>query len=296
MDTLKVPRNITKRNVNSLLEAVNIHTGKREVLSRFDYLIEAPNWTQDGKYLIYNSLGRIYRFEIATKVSTVIDTGYATQCNNDHVLSPDNEQIAISHATREDGKSRIYVVPMAGGSPILLTPMAPSYLHGWSPEGRRLAYCAERNGQYDIYTIPVEGGVETQLTNNRGLDDGPEYSPDGKHIWFNSVRTGLMQLWRMNEDGSNQTQMTFDESNSWFPHVSPNGEWVAYITYRKDDVAPGDHPANKDVEIRLMSSNGGEFRTLAQLFGGQGTLNVNSWSPDSQQLAFVSYELKADDK
>jgi Tol biopolymer transport system component len=165
-------------------------------------------------------------------------------------------------------------------------------LHGWSPDGNTLAYCAERNSQYDIYTIPVTGGVETQLTDLPNLDDGPEYSPDGRHIWFNSVRSGLMQIWRMNADGSEQLQITFDESNNWFPHVSPNAETVAFITYRKDDVVPNDHPANKHVEIRLMSSMGGEVRTLVKLFGGQGTINVNSWSPDSRQLAFVSYQLK----
>ncbi|MGO4270517.1 TolB family protein [Paenibacillus sp. TAF58] len=295
MDTLKQPNKILGRNVISTLETVDIQTGERKVLAQFNGLIEAPNWTADGKRLIYNSLGRLYSFDFATLESTIIDTGYATQCNNDHVLSPDNTHIAVSHHTQEDGHSRIYVLPLNGGSPVLITPMAPSYLHGWSPDGSILAYCAERNGQYDIYTIPVTGGVETQLTDSPVLDDGPEYSPDGMHIWFNSVRTGLMQVWRMNADGSEQTQMTFDESNSWFPHISPNGESVAYISYYKDDVAPGDHPANKHVELRLMSSAGGEFRTLVKLFGGQGTINVNSWSPDSRHLAFVSYQPKETD-
>lgn len=292
MTTLKESRENEGSSLISILETVDVLTGERSVLTSFPYLIEAPNWTSDGKRLIYNSMGRIYSYDMATKESTVIDSGYAIHCNNDHVLSPDNRQIAVSHHTREDGMSRIYVLPLEGGNPTLLTALAPSYLHGWSPDGSELAYCAERNGQYDIYTIPAIGGVERQLTNTSGLDDGPEYSPDGKRIWFNSVRSGLMQIWRMNVDGSEQTQMTFDESNSWFPHVSPSGESVAYITYRKGDVAPADHPPNKNVEIRLMSAAGGEYRTLVELFGGQGTLNVNSWSPDSRQLAFVSYELK----
>jgi TolB protein len=294
MNTLKEPRKITGRNVYSILETVDVQNGERTVLAEFDYLIEAPNWTSDGKRLIYNSLGRLYSFDLATKASTVIDSGYANQCNNDHVLSPDtaNAAVAVSHHTYEDGQSRIYVFPLQGGEPTLITPMAPSYLHGWSPDGGTLAYCAERNGEYDIYTIPVTGGIEKRLTDSPGLNDGPEYSPDGKHIWFNSVRTGLMQVWRMNADGSEQTQMTSDESNNWFPHVSPDGRQVAFIAYRKGDVAPGDHPANKDVEIRLMPSSGGEFRTLVKLFGGQGTINVNSWAPDSKQLAFVSYRLK----
>ncbi|MCJ8007067.1 TolB family protein [Lederbergia wuyishanensis] len=253
-------------------------------------MIEAPNWTRDDK-LIYNSGGLIYSFDIHSLESTVIDSGFANFCNNDHVLSPDEAHIAVSHHTLEDRHSRIYILPFEGGNPTLITPMAPSYLHGWSPDGTTLAYCAERNGQYDIYTIPATGGEEKQLTDTPGLDDGPEYSPDGKHIWFNSTRSGLMQVWRMNADGSDQTQMTFEESNNWFPHVSPDGESVAYITYQKGDVEPGDHPPNKDVELRIMPSSGGDSRLLVKLFGGQGTINVNSWSPDSKHLAFVSYEL-----
>jgi TolB protein len=293
MNTLMIPRKISGSDVISILETVDVQTGECKVLAQFDYKIEAPNWTCDGKRLIYNSLGCIYSFEITTLESSIIDSGFATKCNNDHVLSLDNSQIAVSHHTLEDNHSRIYVLPLQGGDPVLITPLGPSYLHGWSPDGSTLAYCAERNGQYDIYTIPVSGGTETQLTDFPGLDDGPEYSPDGKYIWFNSTRSGLMQVWRMNADGSEQTQVTFDnESNSWFPHVSPDGKSVAYITYNKGDVEPGDHPPNKHVEIRIMSSVGGESRTLVKLFGGQGTINVNSWSPDSRQLAFVSYQLR----
>lgn len=281
------------RNVISVLETLDIESGEREQLARFDELIEAPNWTSDGQRLIYNSLGRIFSYNLATGTSSPIDTGFAMHCNNDHVLSPDNGHIAISHHTKEDNRSRIYILPINGGHPVLITPMGPSYLHGWSPDGLELAYCAERNGQYDIYTIPAIGGIEKQLTDLPGLDDGPEYSPDGRHVWFNSTRTGLMQVWRMETDGGNPTQMTFDESNSWFPHVSPDGQWVAMLTYRKGDVEPGDHPPNKQVSIRLMPSGGGEPKILVELFGGQGTINVNSWSPDSRKIAFVSYSLKA---
>ncbi len=280
-----------QRKVISILETVEIETGKREILKEFEYLIEAPNWLKNGRELIYNAGGHIYSFEIATGNSRQINTEYCDHCNNDHVLSPDHSQLAVSHHTFEDGQSRIYRLSFDGGLPILVTPIAPSYLHGWSPDGERLAYCAERNGEYDIFTIPAHGGIERQLTFSMGLNDGPEYTPDGRYIWFNSVRSGLMQLWRMKADGSEQTQMTFDEGNSWFAHLSPDGKSVAYIAYRKGDVDPGDHPANKEVEIRLMSSEGGDYKTLVQLFGGQGTLNVNSWSPCGKKLAFVSYRL-----
>jgi TolB protein len=290
IDTLR--QWIAQRDSFSILETVDVFTGGRTVLKEFDYVIEAPNWTRDGRYLVYNSRGRMYTYELATGQIREIDTGFAIDCNNDHVLSPDNTQLAVSHFTNEDAVSRIYILPFAGGQPVLVTEKGPSYLHGWSPDGRRLAYCAERNGQYDIYTVSVEGGGETQLTNLPGLDDGPEYSPDGRQIWFNSVRTGLMQVWRMEADGSNPTHMVKEDANCWFPHVSPDGQWVVYIAYGKNDVEPGDHPANKNVELRLIPARGGVSKSILKLFGGQGTINVNSWSPDNRTIAFVSYRLK----
>lgn len=278
--------------VYSMLETVDVATGERTVRKRFDSLIEAPNWLPDGNTLLYNAGGSLWLFDLASGESRKVDTGSAARCNNDHVLSPDGRQVGLSSAGPE-GRSLVYVAPLSGGEPRLVTPVGPSYLHGWSPDGRTLAYCAERGGEFDIYTMPVEGGEETRLTDAPGLDDGPEYSPDGRYIWFNSVRSGLMQVWRMDAGGRNQTRMTWDEeSNCWFPHLSPDGKQVVYIAYKKGDVAPGDHPPCKNVEIRLMDADGENTRTLVRLFGGQGTLNVNSWSPDGTQLAFVSYGYK----
>ena len=282
-----------QQQVISVLEVCDATTGERTVVKEFPYLIEAPNWTVDGQWLIYNSGGELYKLSPDQPGEPQrIESGYATRCNNDHVLSADGQRIAISHGTKEDGRSRIYTLPISGGTPQLVTPMAPSYLHGWSPDGKQLAYCAERKGNYDVYVIPADGGEEQRLTTAEGLDDGPEYAPDGKHIWFNSVRSGLMQVWRMKADGSEQTQMTFDETrNAWFPHVSPDGKQVVFITYYKGDLEPGQHLANKNVELRIMSAEGGESRLLVKLFGGQGTINVNSWAPDSRRFAFVSYRL-----
>lgn len=282
-----------ENSVTSILEIMDVSTGQRTVVREFPDLIEAPNWTYDGKWLIYNSGGHLYKLSpFSPGEPDTVDTGFAIRCNNDHVLSFDGKMIAISHGTKEDGQSRIYTVPLEGGTPRLITPMAPSYLHGWSPDGRYLAYCADRRGNYDIYAIPAKGGEEVRLTVAEGLDDGPEYSPCGKSIWFNSVRTGLMQIWRMKADGSEQTQMTFDEGlNSWFPHISPDGKSIVFISYYKGDLEPGQHLANKNVELRIMSADGGNPKTLAKLFGGQGTINVNSWSPDSKYIAFVSYRL-----
>jgi Tol biopolymer transport system component len=292
MDIHTLRQAMAKRDSISVLETVDVNTGIRSVLKEFEHVIEAPNWTRDGKYLVYNSRGSMYTFELATGEIKKMETGFAVDCNNDHMLSPDNTQMAVSHFTYEDATSRIYILPFAGGSPVLVTEKGPSYLHGWSPDGKNLAYCAERGGQYDIYTIPVHEGNETQLTNLPGLDDGPEYSPSGEHIWFNSTRTGLMQIWRMGTDGANPVHMVNEDANCWFPHVSPDGKRVAYIAYHKDEVAPGDHPANKHVELRLIPSSGGISKTIVKLFGGQGTMNVNSWSPDNHTLAFVSYRLK----
>ena len=148
--------------------------------------------------------------------------------------------------------------------------------------------CTALKEMDNIYSIPVDGGLETQLTDTEGLDDGPEYSPDGKYIYFNSIRSGKMQIWRMNKDGNEQIQLTDDEYNNWFPHPSPDGKWLVFLSYEKD---VDGHPANKDVMLRMMPAEGGEVQILAKLFGGQGTINVPSWSPDSKNVAFVSYRL-----
>lgn len=266
----------------SILQTCDVETGRIETLAEFDYLIEAPNWSPDGRFLFYNSKGGICRFSLETGESQTVETGFAQNCNNDHVLSPDGKSIAISHGTHEDGQSRIYTVPLAGGVPRLITPLAPSYLHGWSPDGTTLAYCAQRAGEFDIYTIPAEGGREIRLTHAPGLNDGPEYDSAGEYIWFNSVRAGLMQAFRMRADGSEQVQMTFEEEwNIWFPHISPDRQWVVMLAYRKGDV-----------ELKLMPAAGGPLKTLVSLFGGQGTINVNSWAPDSRRFAFVSYKIR----
>ena len=282
----------TAQSTTSVLEVIDIQTGERTVLREFPYIIEAPSWTRDGRWIVYNSQGRLYRLRANGKGQPdIIDTGFATNCNNDHVLAANGKQIAISHHTHEDFQSRIYTLPLKGGQPQLVTPLGPSYLHGWSPDGQTLAYCACRDNQWDIYIIPSAGGREQRLTTAEGLDDGPEYSPDGQYIWFNSVRSGQMQLWRMKADGTEQQQMTFtDNLNAWFPHVSPDGRWVSYIAYHRDDIKPDQHLPGYHVELMLMSAEGGEPRNLAHIFGGQGSLNVNSWAPDSRRLCFVSYK------
>ena len=283
----------SQQKVTSILQVLDTRTGEVRVVREFPYLIEAPNWTKDGKWLIYNTGGKIHRISPDGDNDEIIDTGTVFGCNNDHVLSADGKSIAVSAQRAGLTGSRVFILPLEGGEPRLVTPESPSYLHGWSPDGKTLCYCARRNGEYDVYTISSDGGQERRLTFAEGLDDGPEFSPDGKYIWFNSVRSGLMQVWRMKADGSDQRQMTFDEDlNSWFPHVSPNGKNVAFIAYHKGDLKPDEHLSNKNVVLRVMTVKGRKLRTVHELFGGQGTINVNSWAPDSRHLAFVSYRLE----
>jgi len=269
------------------LEIVPINSKDRRVMYHTTNHIEAPNWSPDGNYLLFNSGGRIYRLPAEGGQPEVIDTGFAIRCNNDHGISPDGKRLVISDQTRT-GKSLIYTLPIQGGEPRLVTSRAPSYWHGWSPDGSTLVYCAEREGEFDVYSIPTSGGEEMRLSTAKGLDDGPEYSPDGQFIYFNSDRTGTMQIWRMRADGSEQQQVTNDRFNNWFPHPSPDGKWMAFLSYE-----PGvtGHPANQPVRLRLLAIADGAIQDLARLFGGQGTINVPSWSPDSRQVAFVSYEL-----
>ena len=272
----------------SVLEIVNVASADRTAIYVAPEQLEAPNWMPDGKNLLFNRNGRIEKISVSGGKTEILDTGLATRCNNDHLISPDGKQLGISDNSQEEHKSLVYIAPIGGGTPRRITQKSPSYLHGWSPDGKTLAFVGERNGDFDIYTIPIEGGEETRLTSAKGLDDGPEYTPDGKYIYFNSERTGQMQIWRMRADGSEQEQVTFGEENDWFPHISPNGEWMVFLSY---DKSVSGHPENKDVMLRLMSLKDKKSSVLAKLFGGQGTINVPSWSPDGKQLAFVSYQL-----
>lgn len=274
--------------LGSNLEILDVGTGNATIVHRYTGSFQAPNWTPDGKSLIYAQEGHLYRFDLASRAAEVINTGFATHNNNDHVLSFDGRMLGISNSPPEDGGVSIgYTVPVTGGTPTRVTKTGPSYLHGWSPDGRWLVFTGQRNGQFDVYRIPAVGGDEIRLTTAPGLDDGPEYTPDGAYIYFNSARTGRMQIWRMRPDGSDQRQITNDGFNDWFPHVSPDGKWIAYISFTLD-VPAEDHPFYKHVLIRLMPIGGGSSRVIAYVYGGQGTINVPSWSPDGTHLAFVS--------
>jgi TolB protein len=277
-----------KNYLGSSIEILDAQTGNSKIIYQIPGSLQAPNWTQDGKSLIYNREGLLYNFDLATGTPKVINTGIASHNNNDHVISFDGRMLAISSGNGEKGASVGFTVPIGGGQPKQITPTGPSYMHGWSPDGKYIVFCGQRNGEFDVYRIPSAGGPEVRLTDAKGLDDGPEYSPDGKYIYFNSVRSGLMQVWRMKADGSEQTQITNDEFNNWFPHLSPDGKWIVYITFLKDEVAPGDHPFYKHVYLRVMPASGGPSKVVAYLYGGQGTINTPSWSPDSRHLAFVS--------
>ena len=294
---------MAKTTLYSTLERVAIASSDRKIVYFAPERFEAPNWTQDGTSFLFNRKGRLYRLPVIGGEPVVIDTAFANNCNNDHGISPDQTLLAISDQSQEDDRSIVYIVPIGGGVPRRITQKSPSYWHGWSPDGKTLAFVGQRNDDFDIYTIPVTGGEETRLTTAKGLDDGPEYSPDGKYIYFNSERTGHMQIWRMRADGSGQEQVIDDAWNDWFPHISPDGKWIVFLSYGPEVKG---HPENQDVMLRMVplideKAVEGKVMTVkvvinvvAKLFGGQGTINVPSWSPNSKEVAFVSYALVPD--
>lgn len=284
-----------KKDTISYVQLLDITTGRLDTVLTVPKHFEAPNWHPDN-YLILNSRGLLYTLDIASKKLAGLNTGFATECNNDHGISPDNKWLVISNNDQSDtssksDKSAIYILPISGGKPKKITRKVPSYWHGWSPDGKTLAYCAERGGNYDVYTIGVSGGAERRLTDSEGLDDGPDYSADGKYIYFNSYRSGHMQIWRMAAEGANPEQMTFDENSNWFPHPSPDNKWIVYIAYTSDEKQA--HLFGKSVKLRLMDPLTKAVKDVTPVFyGGQGTINVPSWSPDSKRVAFVSYAVK----
>lgn len=280
-----------RQYLGSRLEVLDIETGTQKVLHTTEHSIQAPNWTTDGERLVFNSNGYLYNYWFDDGKITQLNTGNIINNNNDHVLSLDGSKIGISSMDPESGNSTIYMLPIEGSDEpkqVTKAEAGHSFLHGISPDNQTVIFTGFRNGNPNLFAADIDTGEETQLTDTPTLDDGSEYSPDGKYIYFNSNRTGTMQIWRMNADGSDETQLTFDENyNDWFPHISPDGKKMVFVSFGTD-VDSGDHPFYKNVTIRIMPVEGGKPKIIAYLYGGQGTINTPSWSPDSKKIAFVS--------
>jgi len=276
--------------MRSSLEIYTLATATSHVVLQSDTVIEAPNWHPDGASLLINGDGRLFRVPLNRPAMVPVDTGPAIKCNNDHGISPDGKTIVISshHAGRG---SQIYTIPAAGGDLRLITPDAPSWWHGWSPEGARLAYVAARGGSrvIDVYTIGVTGGEELRLTHGEGHCDGPEYSPDGALIYYNCDRDGHAQIWVMNADGSDQRRLFADDSVNWFPHPSPDGAHILYLAYPPGTLG---HPADLAVALCLMNPDGSNRRRVVEMTGGQGSINVPCWAPDGSAFAYVRYAVQ----
>ncbi len=288
-------------NVRSKISIYDLESKSIHVVYTADKLWEAPNWSPDGKYLLANSGGALYRFvldgdEKAQPEKLGLGDGY--ECNNDHGLTRDGNLLAFSARYGSSQQSQVFVASADGAKPRLVTSNSPSYFHGWSPDGKWLAFVGKRSDHFNIFRVPVGGGNEERLTSSPANDDGPDYSPDGKWIYVNSNRSGGWDIWRFPAEGagpndSKAERITNDEWEDWFPHPSPDGKWMVFLSFPKG--TPG-HDVKTKVQLRMMPMPQAaravtSIQALAQIFGGQGTINVNSWSPDSKKFAFVSYEV-----
>ncbi len=272
---------------HSTLILHDVDSGREEIAFRSDTLIEAPNWSPCGGFLIVNGGGRVFRLDLGDDRLQPIVTGDLTHLNNDHGLSPDGQTLAICESPAR-GTACIYTLPVGGGIPRRITDRIPSYWHGWSPDGARIVYTARRGGVFHICTCPASGGAEQQLTEGPGHRDGPDYTPDGAWIWYNSDHHGeTPDLWRIPTGGGTPQRMTADARVNWFPHPSPDGRHVVYLSYLPHVQG---HPRGEEVELRLIPQSGGTPRGIAAFHGGQGSLNVPSWAPDGKRFAYMRFE------
>ena len=284
----------------SRIAIYDLKTKEQKVLFQADEIWEAPNWMVDGKYLLANSGGNLYRIAMdGSGKPEKLDVGEGIRCNNDHGMTKDGKLLAFSASSQGSGGSQVYVANIDGTGRRAMTTKAPSYFHGWSPDGKWLAIVANRTGNFDLFRIPVEGGAEQPLTSDPGYDDGPDYSPDGHWIYFNSNRAkNNYDVWRMPADGAGPQdakaeQVTSDEWEDWFPHPSPDGRRLLFLSFPNG--TPDHNSRNLDIELRMIPLPGKKVgktspETVLKIHGGQGTINVNSWAPDSRRFAYVTYE------
>lgn len=288
---------------------------KSTVIFEQDGILEAPNWARDGKTLLVNTGGKLYRMNVEggpAKLGDPIEftPGRGYRCNNDHDYSPDGKLIAFSASSALSQQSQVYVANADGTAARLLTPASPSYFHGWSPDGKWLAFVGRRDGKFELFRVSVNGGEEQRLTSSGTYDDGPEYSRDGKWIYFNSNRGGGWNIWRMPADGAGPgdalaERITNDPLEDWFAHFSPNGKYMVFLSFPAG--TEGHNGRMPGMQLRMMKAPGfhalrhiahpkGKLKAspmievLETFSGGQGTINVNSWSPDSKRFAYVIYE------
>ena len=302
-----VPNRPPAQRYRSRISIYDLRDKSIRTLYQADQVFEAPNWSPDGKYLLSNSGGRLYRIPVNDAKATpeVVNIDSSLRLNNDHAPSPDGKAIAFSASSPASRQSQVYVSNADGSNARVMVAATPSYFHGWSPDGRYLAYVHQHAGpngapaNYDIFRVLATGGEPEQLDSNPGYDDGPDYSPDGKWIYFNSDRSGGWDVWRIPADGAGPNdqkaeQITNDELEDWFPHPSPDGKWLVFLSFPKGTKTHNDKLA--DMQLRMMPLSGARLTQPAQVqvlttfFGGQGTINVNSWSPDSTRFAFVIYQ------
>lgn len=262
-------------------------SGSSRTIFQTEMLIEAPNWSPCGTYLLVNGDGGLFRVPLDKPALQAVDLGGLGELNNDHGISPDGQTYAVSSHQGGQG-SAIWLVDAQGGVPSPVSPASPSWWHGWSPDGKTLAYVAARGGSrvIDVYTQPADGGPETRLTHAEGHHDGPDYSPDGTLIYYNCDRDGHAQIWVMQADGSGQRKVFADEYVNWFPHPSPCGRHVIYLAYPPGTTG---HPRDLPIAICRMDPDGGNRQRLTAFNGGQGTMNVPNWAPDGSAFAYVRY-------
>ncbi len=284
------PLGTTAPVLYSTLQAIEIDPAAPRSVVAFSALgrAMAPNWSRDGSSIVFTHDGAIYSVAADGKgTPRQIDTGLAFDCSGSHGFSPDGKLFAVTCSLPGQTGRHVVIVPSGGGAARLLTTEV-GYFHSWSPDGKTILFTRGNRTTNNIYAISVNGGPETALTNVTGISDDPDYSPDGKYIYFNTDRWGGMQIARMQPDGSNVEQVTFDNFHNWTPHPSPDGKSIVFISYPPDVTT---HAANKDISLRILSTSDNKIRVLTNLVGGDGTMNVTNWSPDSKKLAFVSYQV-----
>ena len=224
---------ISDRDGNYELYIMDIDGNNQTRLTHNSVAEKSPSWNPDGKSIVFVSErggdNDIYKIDLNTlEIEKVFSSSFDPQ------WSPDGSMIAFSSLNFGEGTSAdIYIKAVYQDNPINLTD-TPSFdtQPSWSPDGKKIAFISNRDENFEVYSMTVDGTYQTNLSKNPAEEASPCWSGDGKKIAFVSTRDGNHEIYIMKADGTNPERLTDNPAKDLWPSWMPDDSGIVFYSKR----------------------------------------------------------------